>query len=85
MPVPNHPKHLHNIADKYNGDGVWVTVAGHQFSHEVGSRAMGIDWMTNNELAEAVPPDYAQYVVSWYNGVDRKRAKNAEDGSAKGV
>jgi DNA (cytosine-5)-methyltransferase 1 len=25
-------------------------------------KAMGIDWMTGNELAEAIPPAYSQYI-----------------------
>lgn len=53
--------------DGYAGDtgdhaGRWVTVAGHQFSTASGSRAMGIAWMKREELAEAVPPAYTEYV-----------------------
>ena len=42
-----------------------VTVAGHQFSSKAGSRAMGIDWMTRHELAEAIPPAFAAYVGAY--------------------
>jgi DNA (cytosine-5)-methyltransferase 1 len=30
--------------------------------NEVWSNAMGIDWMSNNELAEAIPPAYTKYI-----------------------
>lgn len=30
--------------------------------NEVWSNAMGIDWMTNLELAEAIPPAYTRYI-----------------------
>jgi DNA (cytosine-5)-methyltransferase 1 len=26
------------------------------------SRAMGIDWMTTSELADAIPPAYTQFI-----------------------
>ncbi len=29
---------------------------------EVWSNAMGIDWMTNNELTEAIPPEYTRFI-----------------------
>jgi Site-specific DNA methylase len=31
---------------------------------ETWSRAMGIDWMTTGELADAIPPDYTEFVGS---------------------
>jgi hypothetical protein len=31
-------------------------------NHEVWSRAMGIDWMTSAELADAIPPAYTQLI-----------------------
>jgi DNA (cytosine-5)-methyltransferase 1 len=39
-----------------------VTVAGHTFSLRAGSIAMGIDWMTRDELAEAIPPAFTEFV-----------------------
>lgn len=39
-----------------------VTVAGHLFSLKAGSDAMGIHWMQRDELAEAIPPAYTEYV-----------------------
>ncbi|MDP2660855.1 MAG: hypothetical protein Q8R28_09010 [Dehalococcoidia bacterium] len=39
-----------------------VIVAGHLFNLRAGSSAMGINWMNCDEMAEAVPPVYAEYI-----------------------
>lgn len=51
------------------GDGTYVTVAGHggDNARGRGSRAakraaMGIDWMTDVELNEAIPPAYTEWI-----------------------
>jgi DNA (cytosine-5)-methyltransferase 1 len=50
-------------------DGTYVTVAGHggnnvkgRGSRAVKQAAMGIDWMTDVELNEAVPPSYTEWI-----------------------
>lgn len=53
------------LGQYYGDDALMVTVAGHQFSSKAGSRAMGIDWMTRHELAEAIPPAFAEYVGAY--------------------
>lgn len=59
-------KPTNRLAQYYNADAPMVTVAGHQFSRASGSAAMGIDWMTRDELAEAIPPAYTEYIGRWF-------------------
>lgn len=44
------------------GQGGFITVAGHNFSKQYAALAMGIDWMTTGELAEAIPPAYTEFI-----------------------
>jgi DNA (cytosine-5)-methyltransferase 1 len=65
--APPHMKHrekigTHKLASYIGQPGAMVTVAGHLFSREAGSVAMGIDWMTREELAEAIPPAYTEFI-----------------------
>jgi DNA (cytosine-5)-methyltransferase 1 len=66
---PGHSKHAGKI-----GDGKYHTVTGHAggSSKRDGWKgggtaewriAMGIDWMTGNELAESIPPAYSNYIA----------------------
>lgn len=43
-------------------DGQFVTVAGHFASMHVARKAMGIDWMNRDELAQSIPPSYTLYI-----------------------
>jgi DNA (cytosine-5)-methyltransferase 1 len=40
----------------------------------VGPEAMGIDWMNGNELCEAIPPAYTEYVGRQLMAAVRERA-----------
>lgn len=44
------------------GDREWMTVTGHFSDIKKASAAMGIDWMTQRELAQAIPPAYTQWL-----------------------
>jgi DNA (cytosine-5)-methyltransferase 1 len=72
-PHPRHPAHLTTgtLTAKRGGRGNGystgahglVCVAGNNFVREAGARAMGIDWpMTRRELANAIPPAYAEWI-----------------------
>jgi DNA (cytosine-5)-methyltransferase 1 len=64
MVEPLHTPHRGTVHD-----GTYVTVAGHggdnikgRGSRAAKQRAMGIDWMTDTELNEAIPPAYTEWV-----------------------
>lgn len=47
-------------AHRYGAE--YITVAGNNFDPIDGAKAMGIDWMTRAELAEAIPPAYTEWI-----------------------
>lgn len=64
MVEPPHPKHRGTVKD-----GTYVTVAGHGGDNIKGrggraakQKAMGIDWMTDVELNESIPPTYTEWI-----------------------
>lgn len=40
----------------------YITVAGNSFQLPAARRAMGIDWMTRAEIAQAIPPAYTEWI-----------------------
>ena len=70
---PPHERHTEIIGhgrrvnNRRSAKGAWgnqkiVTVAGGQFKKRDGERAMGIDWMSKPELAQAIPPAYTEWI-----------------------
>ena len=40
----------------------WPQLVGHFADVEAGRKAMGIDWMNRDELAQAIPPAYTEFI-----------------------
>ena len=66
--APRHERHNgHTSSDMLaayhtfeNSD--YLTVVGHLFRFKDGCVAMGIDWMNRNELTQAIPPAYSEFL-----------------------
>lgn len=52
---------LNTSYKKINSDG-YITVAGHTGAADYARFAMDIDWMSAEELSQAIPPAYTQYL-----------------------
>ena len=64
---PPHPKHTVRVNRRgenrreHWANGGFITITGDVGTY-CGPEAMGIDWMTGNEMSEAIPPVYAKYI-----------------------
>lgn len=64
---PAHPKHMVRVnrrgenRRKHWANGGFMTITGDVGTY-CGPEAMGIDWMTGNEMSEAIPPAYSAYI-----------------------
>lgn len=64
---PEHPKHIVRVNRRgenrreHWANGGFLTITGDVGTY-CGPEAMGIDWMTGNEMSEAIPPAYAEYI-----------------------
>lgn len=65
LSAPDHPKHTVLTATKQRkarwAEGWNVSITGDVGTY-VGPEAMGIDWMSGNELCEAIPPAYTKFI-----------------------
>lgn len=63
--APFHPRHLNSPANnkrrKAWDEGRHITVTGNT-GRAIASEALGIDWMTGEELSQAIPPAYTEYI-----------------------
>jgi DNA (cytosine-5)-methyltransferase 1 len=64
---PEHPKHTVRVNRRgenrreHWARGGFMTITG-DVGVYCGPEAMGIDWMSGNEMSEAIPPAYAEYI-----------------------
>lgn len=65
LPQPDHPEHVAKITKMGRPpvEGEFMHVVGHFAGVKQAREAMGIDWMTRNELREAIPPAYTSWIA----------------------
>lgn len=64
LSAPPHPPHLVRCAKQGRPakPGEFVTVTGNCSGADYARAAMGIDWMVRDELSQAIPPAYTQFI-----------------------
>ena len=62
--APTHPKHIakNTKMGRKPVQGEFIQVVGHFSGVPFAQDAMGIDWLGQKELAQAIPPAYTQYL-----------------------
>lgn len=76
VPSLIHPRHIGstNAHRGMSKGGAFVCVAGHNFLVHEAREAMGIDWMIQSEISQAIPPAYTEFIGRQLIEVVRERA-----------
>lgn len=70
--VPPHGKHREKVLNRCwrpDWEGFLTVTGGFNSTKAAAEKAMGIDWMTKAELAQAIPPAYTEYLGRALMGV----------------
>lgn len=60
---PEHKRHMFRASyGRTPKNGEYYTISGHFGDVKGARKAMDIDWMVRNELAQAIPPAYTKYI-----------------------
>jgi DNA (cytosine-5)-methyltransferase 1 len=62
LAAPAHPRHKGKGHRKRGDGGYYLRVYGHETGKRLWPEAMGIDWMRTPELAQAIPPDFSEFL-----------------------
>ena len=64
LSVPAHPKHIakNTKMGRKPVPGEFIQVVGHFSGVPFAQEAMGIDWLGQKELAQAIPPAYTEFI-----------------------
>lgn len=68
--APEHPEHIAPTAKmgRRPKPGEFMHVVGNFSGVNSARAAMGIDWMSRNELSEAIPPAFSKYLLDQWGG-----------------
>ena len=75
------PGCAHGRLERFAHRGGWIrSVApfGHEFSADVSRAVMGIDWMTRDEVSQAIPPVFTEHIGSYLLAEGDARLREAE-------
>lgn len=71
--LPCRHKEQGTPIDVYGTGGGGQMTRGYKGTPTERREAMGIDWMSNAEIAQAIPPAYSQYIAEQFSGEQKER------------